>query len=371
MAGTRGLPMFRGRQLNTGIMRDRHFDETNKINEKYVDIDFNSHRETLVDTKIEVFSQVMSKTVAGLGSIDITADLGGKAVATNSNDEGVVLSRKVELRQHGTEDFPFIDLDGDRVYGRITEDAGTYTLTFYSEENDVETPYTFADDVVDMDFRYVLRTNMSVIPVDAILNGGASFIEGATDANAYMNLKQLMVDLYGATGTLDNDGNANLATSIIKQIADEINSRTQADADILDDFISNEDGKGANLIGIEVDPDGNYLGTTVQAVITELATKVKDNQDGLNDRVTKLETKPEEEVFEAVGGETQYLLAKGKAEDKSVLLFLNGQALAPGVNFTYIRDGDGNIIGFDFTPDTLQVTDGVPDVIYVKYSKVI
>lgn len=371
MAGTRGLAQFKGKQLNAGIMRDRHFDENNKINERFIDIDFNAHREILEDTKIDVFSQVNNKIVASLTELDITADLGGKAISTGDGVEGVVPNVRVELRQTGTEDFPFIDADGDRVYGRIVDNAGVVTLKFFSEVDGVEAPYTFAADAGNMDFRYTLRTNMSIIPVDALINGGAGFVEGATDANAYMNLNQLMKDIYGATGTLDNDGNANLTTNLVKQIADEINARAEADQAIVDNLASTADGEGANLVGVEVDVDGNYVGATVQAVLTELAAKVTSNQEGLNDRVTKLENENEEEVYEATGGETQYLLVNGIAKPKTVLLAINGQIQAPGINFTYIKDVDGNITGFEFTPDTLEVVNGVPDVLFVQYKKVL
>jgi hypothetical protein len=378
MAGTRGLAKFKGAQLNGKIMRDRHFDVNNKINEQFIDIDFNAHREILEDTKIDVFSQVNNKVVAGVSELDITADLGGKPQAT-ANTEGVVTGQRIDLRVNGSEDFPFIDADGDRVYGKIefvpSPDGGVtpdkFVLKFFSEQASVEAPYTFAAGAQNMDFRYILRTNMSVIPVDAILKGGAGFVEGATDANAYMNLNQLMKDIYGASGTLDNDGNANLVKDVVTQIADEINARTQADQDILDNFASTADGEGANLVGVEVDASGNYVGTTVQAVLTELAAKITTNQTDLNDRVTKLETKLEEEVYEATGGETSYTLVNGRAEDKSVLLFINGQLQTPGINFVYVKNGSNEITGFDFAPDTLEVVDGVPDVLFIKYNKIL
>lgn len=378
MAGTRGLAQLRGKQLNGKIMRDRHFDEANKINEKFINIDFNSHREILEDTKIDVYSQVNNQVVAGLDQLDITAELGGKVVAT-ATVEGVVTDRKLDLRVNGSEDFPFIDMDGDRVYGRIefidSPDGGVtpaqYILKFFSDDNGVEASYTFAADSPNMDFRYILRTNMSVIPVDSIVNGGAGFVEGATDANAYMNLTQLMKDIYGDSGRLDNDGNANLVRDIVSQIADEINARTDADTEMLENFLSTVDGEGANLVGVEVDINGNYVGNTVQAVLTELAAKVTTNQNDLATRVTRLETKLTEEVYEAVGGETEYLLIKGKAEPSSVFLFINGQVQAPGINFMYKLNMNGEIEGFDFAPDVLAVTDGVPDVLFIKYNRII
>lgn len=330
MAGTRGLAKFKGSQLNGKIMRNSHFDENNKIDEKYLDIDFGSHTDILEAVKVDVFSQINDKEVKGLAELDITADLTGKPVATDGG-EGVVVGERVDLRVNGTEDTSFIDADGDRVYGKIehtpSPDGGvtpeSFKIKFYSMHPDggggeVETAYTFAPDSPNLDFRYKLRTNLAVLPKDAIVNGGSGFVEGATDATSYMNLKQLAVDLYGISGTLDSDGIANLDKSIVQQLADLVTA-----------------------------------------------------DEGITDRLEKLETKLEEEVFEATGGETSYTLVNGVAEPKSVLLFINGQLQTPTINFEYVIDGDGNVTGFNFTPDTLEIVNEVPDVLYVKYNKVL
>jgi len=413
MAGTRGIAGFRGEQIRSKTMRDSHFDTNFKINENKVDIQWKNHREILEDTKIDVFVQVNGAEVEGLGSIDVTAAVGGRGVSTGLSSEGLVLTEKVQIRETGT-DTPIGDSDADVVYGRITEDDGEFTLTFYSIETGAETPYTFGADAGDIDYRFVIRTNLSVIPVDAIIKGGGGFVEGATDARAYMNLIQLMKDLYGDSGTLDNDGNANLATSVVDQIADEIDAREEADQAIRDDLVSTVANKGASLVGVVT--NANYTGITVQAVLSDLATRLTsvenltgglstrdaDSTNGyfeegdygtaegriedieevvdevfadFEDRITKLETEDEEEVYEATGGETSYELANGVAKAKTVLLFINGAAQAPGINFDYVTNGQGHITGFDFAPDTLkgsaENSNGLPDVLLVKYKKVL
>ncbi|QNR70414.1 hypothetical protein IAQ67_29110 (plasmid) [Paenibacillus peoriae] len=414
MAGTRGIATFRGEQLRAHTLRDAHFDENNKINENKIDFKWDNHREILENTKIDVFVQSNDKAVASLSKIDVTADIGARAVSTGNTVEGVVLSEKAQLRKTGT-DSPIGDSDSDVVYGRLEESAGTYTLKFYSIENDVETPFTFAADAGNVDYRFVVRTNLSVIPVNAIIQGGAGFVEGATDAKAYMNLVQLMKDVYGSGGTLDDDGKANLGTNIVKQIADEVKARQAADTEIRNNLASTNTNEGAAMVGVVTDP--NYTGITVQAVLIDLAGRLKGAENltaGLADRdaatkngyfaagdfgtaegriedlestadaafksqadrLIKLETEDEEEVFEAVGGETEYLLTKGPAKDKTVLLFLNGASQAPGINFVYKRDVNGKIVGFDFAPDTLKVGvdangNSVPDVIFVKYKKIL
>lgn len=379
MAGTRGIARFKGEQLNNEIMRDNHFDADNKISETFIDIDFNAHREILEDTKIDVFVQVNDVAVAGLDEIDVTSSVGARAVSTGVSVEGVVLSERVQLRKVGT-DTPIADDDADVVYGRLTESGGTFTLSFFSLVGGSEAPFTFVADHANIDYRFVVRTNLSVIPVDTIVKGGAGFVEGATDAKAYMNLIQLMKDVYGAGGTLDNDGNANLATSIQGQINKEVTDRTAAVKALSDSLATTA---GAGKVGVITDP--NYTGLTVQAVLVDLAARIKaasdtsggrmdgieDSIEALDARLTKVETADEEEVYEATGGETEYLLQSGRAKPKTVLLFINGQAQAPGVNFEYIRNAQSEIIGFNFAPDTLKVTNGIPDVLLIKYEKIL
>ncbi|WP_151734145.1 hypothetical protein [Paenibacillus tengchongensis] len=410
MAATRGIARFRGEQLNNKLMRDNHFDVNNKINENKVDIKWHNHREILEDTKIDVFVQKNAALVgAGLSSIEITNDILNTSVAADSLTEGTVLDTVIELRKQGTSDFPFIDEDGDRVYGRVRENAGKFYLDFFSEVDGAEAPYLFTE-AVTLDYKYVTRTNLSVIPVDAIVSGGAGLVADAVDAEAYMNLKQLMKDIYGGAGTLDNDGNANLALSVVEQIAKEIQDRTDADQLIRNDLASTAAAKGASLVGVVT--DANYSGANVQAVLSNLAQRVvaledltagladrdADSPNGYfkqgdfetaearvvdletaadatfknhEDRLHKLESEHEEEVYEAAGGETEYSLVKGVAKPNTVLLFINGQAQAPGINFQYQTDNDGHITGFDFAPDALKVFEGIPDVLFVKYQKVL
>lgn len=208
----------------------------------------------------------------------------------------------------------------------------------------------------------MIRTNLSVIPSDAIIQGGSGFVEGATDAKAYMNLIQLMKDVYGPTGTLDNDGNSNLIVSIQDQISQEVQDRQDADQAIRDQLAS---ATGAQLIGVAT--DSNYSGVTLQLALSNLAKRLKSSEDlmnGINDRdvdsangyfkagafghaegrildlekaadavfkalsvkVGTIEAADEEEVFEAVGGETEYTLKKEKPKTKRYVWPLMGSS---------------------------------------------
>ncbi|NGQ95328.1 hypothetical protein G3578_09190 [Brevibacillus sp. SYP-B805] len=409
MAGTRGIAKFRGEQLKNGLMRDTHFDVNNKINENKVDINWRAHREILEDTKVDVFVQVNDVAVGGASSVDVTSVISGYAISDGSNtSEGVVLSQRVILRQGNTADTPVYDSNGDVVYGKITQNAGptpTFTLSFYSDD---DVPFTMPAGMT-IDYKFVLRTNMSVIPVDAIINGGGSFVEGATDSKAYLNIQQLVKDLYGATGTADNDGNSNLTDDkgYGVSVLERINN-------FIDAIKSTAANQGADIVGVV--PNTNYTGVTVQDVLDDLALRLKNRETEIDnarsrdvsttngyftaqtftdvegrfndieqvadaqfksfeDRLDKIDAEDEEEVYEATGGETSYTLVNGPAKEKSVLLFVNGAAQAPGINFAYTRNAQNQITGFNFAPETLkgaaQNPDGVPDVLFVKYKKIL
>ena len=315
MAGTRGIAQFRGLQMKDKLMRDRHFDVDNKINENKIDIKWHQHREILEDTKIDVFVQSNDNTVSGISSYDITDVIGGQNETTDNGTEGVVTGIRVPIRENGTEDKPVADADGDPVYGKVRYDSdnNTWHLDFFSTESGSEQAFTMPSDTV-IDFSYIKRTNMSVIPVDALRNGGAGFVEGATDAKAYMNLEQLKNDLYGGAGTLDDDGNANLGTNIVQQIADEITNRQDADQAIRDDLSSTSDNEGAHLVGVVTDP--NYSGLTVQGVLTELAQRLTDEENKTAALTQELDDRTKE--LESVGVESGGIVSAQETPDMTV-----------------------------------------------------
>lgn len=402
MAGTRGLVKFKTHQLGNKIMRDQHFDEQNKINENKINIAWADHTEILQNKKVDVYVQVNDVNVgeAAVLGIDVTTAFSGYVVSTGVGVEGVVLSEIVQLRNGITADDPFKDSDGDVVYGKLEEDEGTWTLKFYSD-NDV--PFSINADTV-IDYRFVLRTSLLNVPVDAMIKGGGGFVQGATDAKAYMNLLQLMKDVYGVTGTLDNDGNANLTKALVNQITD-----------LIADLASTDSGEGATMIGVVI--DSNYEGTTAQGVLSELASRLdavetgcgvevvathtrdlasaneyftqKINEDSFDtleerivdvetivdanfkahvDRINTLETECGRYAFEAEGGETSVSLPSNKkAKPGSLFLSINGIIQTPGINYEEtLEEVTNNVLGVSFAPE--QLVEG--DVVFMWYKVV-
>lgn len=83
---------------------------------------------------------------------DVSTEMTGKTASTGVTSTGVVVTtsyNRVELRQaSGVEaGDSFVDDDGNIVYGRITESAGTWTLSYFVDLSGTETPYSFPSPV--------------------------------------------------------------------------------------------------------------------------------------------------------------------------------------------------------------------------------
>ncbi len=101
-----------------------------------------------------------------------TAGDGGVSVPlqiTTSTAIGVVTTgtnNRVEIYNATTKD-KIKSTNGDEVYGRITESAGVYTLTYYTLVNGVETAYTLASTSIDFEFNY--KFDFYRFPSDAVI----------------------------------------------------------------------------------------------------------------------------------------------------------------------------------------------------------
>jgi hypothetical protein len=399
---TRGLRTIRAAQIAPTELRDSNFDSANPIDENKVAIQWANHTEILQNKKIDVFVQVNNKSIAGVSALDVSTDVGVRPVSTDGNTEGVVLPDKVIIRKNGTPDTPVADAQGNPVYGKLTESSGSYTLSFYSMVGSTETEYTGgAGEAID--FKFAVRTNLFNIPVDALINSGSGFVEGATDAKAYNNILQLVKDVYGNSGHADNDGNANLTDEGYgASLYDRIQNFIAA-------LAATTNNNGAHLIGVV--PNAQYTGATVQDVLNNLAARIaantaeittardrsasangyftadtfssvdarlEDSEDktdaalkSLSDRAAALESQePDEVVVEADGSGTQTSFAlPSPAKVKSVRVYHNGIMQAPELNYDRILNGAGNCTSVTI-PTALGIAKhGIPDSLYITYDK--
>jgi hypothetical protein len=123
--------------------------------------------------------RIANTNVTG-GSQNITAALttalstaGRKGVAVPvqvSADEdsvGVITTgtnNLVQVQSNATK-MKYTDTNGNEVYGRLTEAAGVYTVTFFTSVNGTETAYSFGSaNAIDIDFNY--RYDAARLPAD-------------------------------------------------------------------------------------------------------------------------------------------------------------------------------------------------------------
>lgn len=122
-------------------------------------------------------------TTAGFngGSVALTPSTGettAGVITTGANNTALIFD--------ATTGLPLDDGSGNEVYGRITEAAGVYTLSYYSLVAGVETAYSFSAPT-DIDFEFSYRYEFKDLPTDAIITTKARNIND---------------DIPGTTGTL-------------------------------------------------------------------------------------------------------------------------------------------------------------------------
>lgn len=89
--------------------------------------------------------QVATKTGVTGSSTVITTEMSGKTPGGTSSQLGVITSAPSNraILYNSVNGEAFEDAEGQKVYGRVTESAGVWTLSFYTNEAGVETAYSF------------------------------------------------------------------------------------------------------------------------------------------------------------------------------------------------------------------------------------
>lgn len=101
--------------------------------------------------------QTFSKTSVSGSSVDISSEMGGKTPGGTSTVAGVITTapnNRVTLVSLASEQA-IEDAQGQRVYGRITEATGVWTLSFYTLESGVETAHSLSSQDIRAYFREV------------------------------------------------------------------------------------------------------------------------------------------------------------------------------------------------------------------------
>lgn len=101
--------------------------------------------EDIINTPFQGFF-LNGATLIGVtgGSTNVTTELTGKSPSNSATTLGVVVNapyNRVILRDTSNQEI--VNGSGDEIYGRVTESAGTWTLTYYYDNAGVETAYSF------------------------------------------------------------------------------------------------------------------------------------------------------------------------------------------------------------------------------------
>jgi hypothetical protein len=86
-----------------------------------------------------------------------------------------------------TTNLKLVSAAGNEVYGRLTEAAGVYTLSYFTEVAGVETAFTMT--AGNIDFRYSYRFTLATIPVDAMTRTQTTFV-GQDPKSSGVTLRQ-------------------------------------------------------------------------------------------------------------------------------------------------------------------------------------
>lgn len=204
------LLKIRGEQIQNGAIVNAHLGEA--IQESNLAINWNAHTEILQDRKVVDWVQLNALAAGGQSSLDVTAQIGASTprATSSGSEEGVIVDtpkNRVMIRDNETGD-PLLDAQDREIYGRLTYDAvgGAFTLSFYVNNGGVDESVTLpAGAVIDVQY----RRRFNLLSVSEEFAANEKWVDGAADVTAHLNIQQLARDLYGATYSLDRDGEPN------------------------------------------------------------------------------------------------------------------------------------------------------------------
>jgi hypothetical protein len=111
-------------------------------------------------------------STAGDGGVSVPLQVFGATqpgVITTGGDNIAIIVSNATKR-------PIADASGNEVYGKITEAAGVYTLSYFSLIGGVETAYTFSS-TINIDFYFAYRFDAARLPKNALIAIGSRVIQ--------------------------------------------------------------------------------------------------------------------------------------------------------------------------------------------------
>lgn len=168
---------FRNTLLNGGHIHDGTDGQGPKLSiTNVLDINqFNAQMQTVTVNSASGTSMVITSQMTGRSPGGTTTSVG--VITTAPNNKNMILDALTQT---------FIeDTEGQRVYGRITESAGTWTLSFFTNEGGTETPYNLASTNISVYFLEVFTlASVPTIPSNPALFGTLDVTGDVVDASA-------------------------------------------------------------------------------------------------------------------------------------------------------------------------------------------
>ena len=131
--------------------------------------------------------QTFTQTGSSGTSVTITTEMSGKTAGGGTSAAGVVTSgayNRCEVKDSSLDTY-LEDAGGQRVYGRITESAGTWTLSFYTNEAGSETAHSLASTNIRVYFKEIFTAATRPTLADDIgLVGSLDLTADIIDAGA-------------------------------------------------------------------------------------------------------------------------------------------------------------------------------------------
>ena len=132
------------------------------------------------------YRQAINFNAASGLSVDISTEMSGKTPGGSSSSLGVITTppnNRVYIKDSLTETF-IEDAEGQRVYGRITESGGAWTLSFFTNEAGIETAHTLASVNISIYFWEVFNlATRPTIPSDPAEFGTLDITSDVNDAS--------------------------------------------------------------------------------------------------------------------------------------------------------------------------------------------
>lgn len=335
---------IRGDQLRPGIIEDIHIKD--KLSESVLNINWSGHgSEMLSSKKVLDYIQVDNLTFSA-AALDVTAQITAPPVTSGSTDEGVPSDapyNKVIIRDHATGE-PVLDADGKQVFGRLTFDSTTskWTLTLQTTDAGGTEVDFIPSGALVVDVQYLRRFNLNTVA--ELFAANEKWVDGAADVTAHLNIEQLAKDLYGASFSLDRDGQANRDISVGDELAQARNSTIYGSKASLKDRLDAAETEIHAARGSKAD---------LNTRITELETSVNTRTSNLEAAVhTHHRT-----VIHPIDGQTQVDMPAGHtyvAGSDTLEVYLNGLLLIAGEDYT--EDAGGTFVTMNVA---LQAADRV------------